>query len=273
MLTDELAAHLAPHVGPRMLCAMVEALEVRRRYQFFLWTQGHLQALLPHGLLVCGTPGEGGNVLAFDCFYNLPVAPETLARLCHPYEGMAAAMAELWQRRGCEPLLLDDDERDASRELRARFKAAGLGEPIAHGIPGLQLNALPQCFFAFVSTTRVPAECDRALLAMLVPTVFGAYSRALILEQTEASARRMQQPEVGLTHREVEILRWVRDGKSNHEIALILGISPLTVKNHVQKILRKLHASNRAQAVSRAIALKLLGAQRTPTGSDLTSFA
>ena len=35
-------------------------------------------------------------------------------------------------------------------------------------------------------------------------------------------------------------------------------ISPLTVKNHVQKILRKLGASNRAQAVSKAISLGLI---------------
>jgi len=52
----------------------------------------------------------------------------------------------------------------------------------------------------------------------------------------------------------------VRDGMSNQQIGVKLGISALTVKNHVQKILRKLQASNRAQAVSKAISMKLLGA-------------
>ena len=49
--------------------------------------------------------------------------------------------------------------------------------------------------------------------------------------------------------RQIEIMRWVHEGKSNIEIGLILGISALTVKNHVQKILRKLNARNRTEAV------------------------
>ena len=39
---------------------------------------------------------------------------------------------------------------------------------------------------------------------------------------------------------------------------LFLGISPLTVKNHVQKILRKLDVVNRAQAVGKALELRML---------------
>ena len=62
-----------------------------------------------------------------------------------------------------------------------------------------------------------------------------------------------------ITEREKQILGWVREGMSNHEIGTELGISPLTVKNHVQKILRKLGAANRAQAVARAMTLNLLG--------------
>jgi DNA-binding NarL/FixJ family response regulator len=61
-----------------------------------------------------------------------------------------------------------------------------------------------------------------------------------------------------VTDREVEILRLVQQGKSNHEIGAALGISPLTVKNHVQKIYRKLSVQNRAHAVSRGISLRLL---------------
>ena len=55
---------------------------------------------------------------------------------------------------------------------------------------------------------------------------------------------------------------------------MILSISPLTVKNHIQKILRKLQASNRAQAVSKAIAMKLLGsAGNVRDSSAVTSDA
>ena len=55
-----------------------------------------------------------------------------------------------------------------------------------------------------------------------------------------------------------QVLCWVRDGMNNQEIGVQLGIGPLTVKNHVQKILRKLGAANRAQAVARAMNMNLL---------------
>ncbi len=64
--------------------------------------------------------------------------------------------------------------------------------------------------------------------------------------------------EGALTARETEILRWIYYGKSHTEIGMILGINALTVKDHVQKILRKLDALNRAQAVGKAFALGIL---------------
>ena len=61
-----------------------------------------------------------------------------------------------------------------------------------------------------------------------------------------------------LTPREQQILQWIYHGKSNIEIGMILNISPLTVKNHVQKTLRKLNVLNRTQAVGRALALRIV---------------
>lgn len=54
-----------------------------------------------------------------------------------------------------------------------------------------------------------------------------------------------------LTRRELEVLRLLADGSTNAQIADALVISQTTAKSHVQSILRKLQASNRAEAVSR----------------------
>lgn len=54
-----------------------------------------------------------------------------------------------------------------------------------------------------------------------------------------------------LSDRETEIMRWVCLGKTNGEIGQILDISFFTVKNHLQRIFRKLDVLNRAQAVSK----------------------
>ena len=60
-----------------------------------------------------------------------------------------------------------------------------------------------------------------------------------------------------LTRRELDVLRLLADGATNRAIADALVISGGTVKFHVNSILRKLHAANRAEAVSRY--LRLLG--------------
>lgn len=61
-----------------------------------------------------------------------------------------------------------------------------------------------------------------------------------------------------LSGREFSVLGLVAEGQTNASIAEQLGISHATVKTHVENILHKLNAADRAQAVSRAMRLGLL---------------
>jgi DNA-binding NarL/FixJ family response regulator len=61
-----------------------------------------------------------------------------------------------------------------------------------------------------------------------------------------------------LSGRELQVLRLVADGLSNKEIASALQISAHTVARHVTNIMRKLEASNRAQAAAKALRSGLL---------------
>ena len=54
----------------------------------------------------------------------------------------------------------------------------------------------------------------------------------------------------GLTERELEVLRLVAAGKSNHAIAVDLHLSDHTVRRHLQNIFRKLNVSSRAAATA-----------------------
>jgi DNA-binding NarL/FixJ family response regulator len=58
---------------------------------------------------------------------------------------------------------------------------------------------------------------------------------------------------VPLSTREMEILQFVTQGKSNKEIAQLLGISHQTVKNHMTSILKKLDVRDRTQAAVYAL--------------------
>lgn len=59
--------------------------------------------------------------------------------------------------------------------------------------------------------------------------------------------------ELGLTRRAAETLLWLAQGKTNSDIASILGISESTVKKHVQEIFEKLGVETRGAATVRAL--------------------
>jgi DNA-binding CsgD family transcriptional regulator len=61
-----------------------------------------------------------------------------------------------------------------------------------------------------------------------------------------------------VTPRELEILRWLEDGKSTWDISMILSRSERVVKWHVNNLMQKLCAQNRTQAVAIGLRMGLL---------------
>jgi DNA-binding NarL/FixJ family response regulator len=58
---------------------------------------------------------------------------------------------------------------------------------------------------------------------------------------------------LGLTPREAEVLFWVARGKTNDEIAIVLGIGLTTVKKHLESTFGKLGVENRTTAAALAL--------------------
>jgi len=59
--------------------------------------------------------------------------------------------------------------------------------------------------------------------------------------------------ELGLTTREGEVLSWLSKGKTNRDIAQILGLSPRTIDKHLEQIYPKLGVENRTAAAAIAV--------------------
>lgn len=83
------------------------------------------------------------------------------------------------------------------------------------------------------------------IIQMIVPAMQDAIKRLRIAENTEPPAK--------LTKREVECLTWATEGKSSWEISQILGCSERTAIFHLTNAASKLGATNRYQAISKAL--------------------
>lgn len=63
---------------------------------------------------------------------------------------------------------------------------------------------------------------------------------------------------LGISPRELAVLREIAAGRSNREIAATLGVSPNTIKTHVARLFDKLEARRRTDVIARARTLGLI---------------
>jgi transcriptional regulator EpsA len=254
----------------QLLFTIQSSLSIRRRYQFTIWAQSRLAAMLPHDVLFCARHDPHKRALSGECYSNFPLPREMHERAFEPRGGLLARLLAAWEDADRAPFASHPGGAGPAAEALAEALAeCGLADFVAHGMPAA-LGGVDTFFcFAQAREALVPAQIKREmkpvtarhsfLIELLLPYLHVTYQRIVAAERAREPVRNEPAPtDLPITGRETEILAWVREGKSNQEIGALLSISPLTVKNHVQKILRKLGASNRAQAVARAISLNLL---------------
>ncbi|MEQ1597442.1 MAG: autoinducer binding domain-containing protein [Casimicrobium sp.] len=137
--------------------------------------------------------------------------------------------------------------------LYERFFGHGLGSGMTVNTRGARGESLSLGFTCggrkAPSATSVLAELGSLCLA--ATAALHAFSR---MEGAEVRA----DPEVHLTAREIELLRWSRCGKTAWESGNILGISQATAQFHLKNATHKLGVASKQQAVLRAMELRLI---------------
>jgi transcriptional regulator EpsA len=233
------------------------SLRVHSRPQLFGWTQGLLQNLLPHELLLCAVREDRALSYQVDCFASPWIESERVRGLFQQDVELVAGLVRRWSEGEFHPVVCSVQGADtlARGEFAAELQGLGADSLMVHGTYD-SLGKPVSLFVLGAMAGDLGAE-QGFLLELIVPFLHLAWMRSQLTRPLEDIRAAAHTPDL-LTVREKEILRWIHLGKSNFEIGTILGISPLTVKNHVQKILRKLNVRNRTQAVGRALALHFL---------------
>lgn len=135
---------------------------------------------------------------------------------------------------------------DKQSEFMAAAKEFGLGDGITTGSADSACGIATFCSFA--SAERVDAK-------RYVPLVeyFGYHIHLALLRTAPKSSQAVAPCVRELTLREMTILNWVKNGKTNWEIAKIMGVSERTIRFHVESIFSKLDVTSRSHAVATAI--------------------
>ena len=237
---------------------MDASLRVHSPHQFFTWTQGLLQDLVKHELLICALRNAEPGSLHVDSFAAPTVEPMLFSDTFRQDTSLRPHLIKTWEENHFQPVVCEIGKMSpfANSTMARELARIGTNIVLAHGT--YDAYGRLASFFTFACSLDAAIDPKQIyFVELIVPFLHLAWIRIGINRPAESGGAGPAGAGL-LTPREQEILRWIQIGKSNIEIGTILEISPLTVKNHVQKILRKLNVRNRAQAVGKGLALRIL---------------
>lgn len=235
---------------------MGSAARVCHRHELFLWAQEYLYSLIPHDILICLRLQRGNGASHIECVHCMVFDPVQETMLCNRHDGLAVRLALFCEQNGALPGLVSErNSRHAKIHERFRddLNQAGLRNALIHGHRTEPDGGAS--FFMFFNLSDEVGPVHGQLMQLLLPHLHLAFNRVIGQDEESCDEAPLLEEVPSITGRQRQILQWICNGKSNYEIGIILDISPLTVKNHVQTIFRKFKVHNRAQAVSRAMSL------------------
>lgn len=250
---------LSPEELRRYYDAIAQTEMARSHFDVLVWLQGDMQRYLPHDIMLTAWGNFESEKIQHDIISEVAGARSQACKHIM-MDSMLVRLFERWRtgdhkpfsiRYGANGFWQTKNASDGNR-FDSAFRA--MRAAMVHGI--LDKRTRTDCLYIALRASRSFNESELCAMSTLIPYVDAA------LRQVELMPHQMPYPangqnlelipaEYGLSKREFEVLRWVRNGKTNPEIGSILNLSEFTVKNHLQRIFRKLDVSNRAQAVGK----------------------
>jgi DNA-binding NarL/FixJ family response regulator len=144
----------------------------------------------------------------------------------------------IWATPQAQKLLSDNLAGDANDEL-------ALPQPMLEWLEQVQKNKAGPKTLSMASFPK-NEELRLQYMGKLGPNEF----LLRLAKDSTAKVPAEFSSELGLTTREGEVLSWLSKGKTNRDIAQILGLSPRTVDKHLEQIYAKLGVENRTAAAA-----------------------
>lgn len=266
---------LSANERSRCFDVLTEVVRIRTHLDLFNWLRGGMQQFLPHDILLAAWGDFAQGEIRYDIVSALKDVRTSLADMSVLRPRLLELFAQ-WTGAQNRPVMV------SAQALRGAFSRHPLRDPLQRAAPPVRSALVhglhdrrgqQDCLYVLLSHQDHPGTepafgtllpyIDTAMrqVPMLEPVAGQpdpsgtAHGKGLSPQAPQITIRHdgngVAGPDTGMTEREMQIMRWVEMGKTNQEIGTILDISAFTVKNHLQRIFKKLDVYSRAHAVSR----------------------
>jgi len=224
--------------------------QIKKHIDFFNWQQNDVMPIFPHDAMIAVWGDFNKGDLHYDvCCKDSGIRTQALQSENQNLNFFMYSLYKNWLANEKRWYKINDiftlfDSKDLPTFFTHNLKH--INSLMVYGVNDIRGNN--DCIYIFLSQdSQFPVP--NLLLGMLMPHLDAALRRieSFEVESEEHTEDYLSQ---GLTEREHEVLHWVKMGKSNTEISMILEISLNTVKNHLKRIFTKLDVSTRAHAVA-----------------------
>jgi len=240
----------------RFFRVVSECGRIRRHCDIYHWLGGEVQHFLPHEILLTAWGDFDSWDVKLDLTSALPGVRTGQLAHCRVDSLVRQAYAR-WTDAARQPVLLKAGETEAAQHgCHCAIHAAlrSMRSVLVHGVHDKR-SGQDSLFIAFTCGSFTKGRSLARFVSLLEPLVAqidAAFRKVPALALSDSRyALRAGANVLDLSTREMEVLDALCRGRTNLQIAAALDISPFTVKNHVQRIFRKIGVTNRTQAAAR----------------------
>jgi len=243
--------------GDRFLRIVERTSNIRRHRELYeLLQSDDIQRFIPHEILISAWGDFGGLQLQRDVISGLPGLRTGLLHDC-TMNGILAILYKRWLAESRQPLLLESANNAQPEYSNCTCKfhifLQGKWSMLVHGVTNVRDGEV-SLYVALRESPIVTGSVEGFRLSVdpLIAQIDVAFRRVAALKSPTTMGLQESSASLPiLSRREEEVLSVVAQGKTNFDAAKALGVSEFTVKAHMQRIMRKLGAHNRTEAVAK----------------------
>ena len=240
----------------RLFSVIQRSNKVKKHIDFFVWLQNSVAEFIPHDALIAiwgnFNHGADNSKLQYDVASNIDgFNTRALMGASKEVDQCMTYLYQLWLDNNRHFYALNNF---GTSEFDCKFRKIfpdlpqDLNSLLVFGVSDLRGGN--DCLYVFFNKYN-KFQIKNTLMDIMMPHIDYVLRKIQHLGPIKPLAKtRLPLNMLSLTDREMEVIEWIKAGKTNQEIATILSITQNTVKSHLKRIYQKLNVSKRAQAVA-----------------------